>query len=338
MPEYLSPGVYVEELSGAIKPIQGVSTSTTGFVGQTERGPLNVRLVTSWPMFERWFGGHIEPSVSYLPYAVQGFFANGGQRLFVARVTRAGAKTAGRALDTAAGNVQLRIQANGPGIWGRRIYVRVQQSSKKLPGQFRLTLLYFRVPPPDPFVNPLDRNQIANDNRREPDVTEDYDNLSADPRHAGYVTTVVNAASQLLRLEWSDPSQPSPPPAPEVGEFAPLEVDDDADGADTPTSADYTGNDQLPPDQRTGLAGLETIDQISLLGVPDSVNTSGTASRSWTSSRAKARSRTSRTCSPAGPHMPPSTIRGSGCSTRSAGTPCWSRRAAMSPGSTPGPT
>ena len=33
MPEYLSPGVYVEEVPSTIKPIVGVSTSTASFVG-----------------------------------------------------------------------------------------------------------------------------------------------------------------------------------------------------------------------------------------------------------------------------------------------------------------
>src|SRR5438270_2404118 len=33
MPAYLSPGVYVEEVPSAIKPIAGVSTSTAAFIG-----------------------------------------------------------------------------------------------------------------------------------------------------------------------------------------------------------------------------------------------------------------------------------------------------------------
>ncbi len=33
MPQYLSPGVYVEEVPSAVKPIAGVSTSTAGFIG-----------------------------------------------------------------------------------------------------------------------------------------------------------------------------------------------------------------------------------------------------------------------------------------------------------------
>ena len=43
MPEYLAPGVYVEEIEMGGKPIEGVSTSTAGFLGETERGPAGVR-------------------------------------------------------------------------------------------------------------------------------------------------------------------------------------------------------------------------------------------------------------------------------------------------------
>jgi hypothetical protein len=57
MPEYLSPGVYVEEIDTGNKPIEGVSTSTAGMLGVTERGPVNVPiLITSYGEYRRWFG------------------------------------------------------------------------------------------------------------------------------------------------------------------------------------------------------------------------------------------------------------------------------------------
>ena len=90
MPEYFAPGVYVEEVSSGNKPIAGVSTSTAGFVGGTERGPLAPQFIASWLEFQRWYGSYV-PDHSYLAYAVEGFFTNGGQRCFVARVVGAGA-------------------------------------------------------------------------------------------------------------------------------------------------------------------------------------------------------------------------------------------------------
>jgi len=118
MPEYLSPGVYVEEITGA-QPIEGVSTSTTGFVGVTQMGPLDglgPMLVTSLPEFERTFGGYFTPGFTgsgfnFLPHAVAGFFNNGGQRLYIKRVgnrtSPAVAATAANGLENSAGTPTL---------------------------------------------------------------------------------------------------------------------------------------------------------------------------------------------------------------------------------------
>ena len=87
MPEYLSPGVYVEEIEIGAKPIEGVSTSTVGFVGMAEEGDLNKpTLITNWGQFVNKFGRYTSES-PYLAPAVYGFFANGGSRCYVVRVT-----------------------------------------------------------------------------------------------------------------------------------------------------------------------------------------------------------------------------------------------------------
>ena len=76
MAEYLSPGVYVEEIEIGAKPIEGVSTSTVGFLGETERGSTTSKtVVSSWLQYQREFGGYLKDR--YLPYAVEGFFKNG---------------------------------------------------------------------------------------------------------------------------------------------------------------------------------------------------------------------------------------------------------------------
>ncbi len=91
MPEYLAPAVYVEEVDTGSKPIEGVSTSTCGVVGVTERGPVNVPiLVTSYGEYQRWFGGRLSRDLygehRYVPNAMDGFFTNGGKRVYVTRV------------------------------------------------------------------------------------------------------------------------------------------------------------------------------------------------------------------------------------------------------------
>lgn len=101
MPEYLAPGVYVEEVSFRSKSIEGVPTSTTGFAGVTRWGPVQYpggprtsepRLVTSFTEFERTYGG-LDPlelasgeRTAFLPHAARAFFDNGGRRLYVSRV------------------------------------------------------------------------------------------------------------------------------------------------------------------------------------------------------------------------------------------------------------
>ena len=95
MPEYLAPEVYVEEVDTGSKPIEGVSTSTAGMIGVTERGPVNVPiLITSYGEYRRWFGERLRPDLysnrndyhCYLPPAVEGFFVNGGKRVYITRV------------------------------------------------------------------------------------------------------------------------------------------------------------------------------------------------------------------------------------------------------------
>ena len=104
MGTYLSPGVYIEEQDTGPEPIEGVSTSVTGFVGVTQSGPLDTNppvLVTSLPEYQRTFGTYFTPAFSgsapagdgdsynFMPHAVAGFFNNGGQLLYIKRVASA---------------------------------------------------------------------------------------------------------------------------------------------------------------------------------------------------------------------------------------------------------
>lgn len=82
MPEYLAPGVYVEEVPFRARPIEGVSTSTAGFIGAAE-GPRLLSGVTSFVDFEKRVNAG---SSTYLASAVRGFFENGGQRCSVALI------------------------------------------------------------------------------------------------------------------------------------------------------------------------------------------------------------------------------------------------------------
>lgn len=90
MPEYLAPGVYVEETSFRSKSIEGVSTSTSAFAGPARKGPIGGKpvFVTSFAEFERIYGGFasLGVGVNYLAHSVRAYFDNGGARLYISRV------------------------------------------------------------------------------------------------------------------------------------------------------------------------------------------------------------------------------------------------------------
>ncbi|MEO8955614.1 MAG: phage tail sheath subtilisin-like domain-containing protein [Ktedonobacteraceae bacterium] len=91
MPEYLTPGVYIEEVSYRSKSIEGVSTTTTGFIGPTRYGPIDLvpDVLTSLGDFEAVYGDRKQlydpPMHNYMWHAARAFFEEGGQRLYVVR-------------------------------------------------------------------------------------------------------------------------------------------------------------------------------------------------------------------------------------------------------------
>ena len=118
MPEYLHPGVYIEEIERGPRPIEGVPTSTAAFLGEAERGSITPRLVTSYKDYQRWFGDVFEPN-KFLPYAVNGFFENGGKRAFICRLVGDGADSR-RSARSATSSSARRARARGArASWSR---------------------------------------------------------------------------------------------------------------------------------------------------------------------------------------------------------------------------
>jgi phage tail sheath protein FI len=271
MPEYLAPGVYVEEIATGPRPIEGVSTSTAGFVGQTERGPLLPRLATSWEDYYRWYGGYIDRTPGgttrkYLPYAVRGFFDNDGQRVFIARIVPPQAVAA--SFNLPGTPAVTPVTANGPGLWGDNILIRITASSLARPNTatadwFRMTLLYYRDGVPNPFVDPTDITKFGDPNRKDPDVIEDYDNLSILSTDSNFGQTVVNAQSKLVTLTLGG--------RPTNVNFPDAKLANGSAGNGEPTEDQYRGSPADPIEKRTGLLGLGGIRDISLLAIPDEV-------------------------------------------------------------------
>ncbi len=93
MPSYLSPGIFVEETDTGSHSIEGVGTSTAGFVGTAPNPEARLGeavAVNNWTQFVRIFAREGDPSTD-LANAVQGFFLNGGSRCYVANVAKDGA-------------------------------------------------------------------------------------------------------------------------------------------------------------------------------------------------------------------------------------------------------
>ncbi len=148
MAEYLSPGVYVEEFESGSKPLEGVSTSTAGFIGLAQRGAVEglPLLITSPADFQRNFGSYLSESVfgsyRYLAYAVDQFFTNGGSRCYVMRVAPSDAKPA---QNTGSVSEKLGITAKNPGAWGNLVKVVSTDASKAKTQIYEVTERRYRV-------------------------------------------------------------------------------------------------------------------------------------------------------------------------------------------------
>ncbi|PZP93313.1 MAG: phage tail sheath family protein [Variovorax paradoxus] len=140
MPEYLAPGVYVEETSFRAKSIEGVGTSTTAFVGPTRRGPVTgvPELVTSLTDFEHIYGGlenlgladlaDATRNLNYVAHAVRAYFDNGGSRLYVVRTVNGAQPASGALLTGADAAASVVMRARFPGAAGNgRVLFRVAQ-------------------------------------------------------------------------------------------------------------------------------------------------------------------------------------------------------------------
>ncbi|MBE9567631.1 MAG: phage tail sheath family protein [Proteobacteria bacterium] len=131
MPRHLAPGVYIEEITSKAHAIERASTSTTAFVGITQRNSLaadrfDPDKVTAFTSFRDYLGrfGPVLSSGDDMGLAVQAFFLNGGDRCYVFPLSN-NSSTASVLLGG------MRITANGDGPWGNRLYVRISETDQE---------------------------------------------------------------------------------------------------------------------------------------------------------------------------------------------------------------
>ncbi|WP_406350138.1 phage tail sheath subtilisin-like domain-containing protein [Streptomyces sp. NBC_00658] len=253
MPSYLSPGVYVEEVASGSRPIEGVGTSVAAFVGLAPAGPLNEpTLVTNWTQYVAAFGEFTDDY--YLAHSVYGFFNNGGSAAYVVRVggTRGGASGG---------------SAGPAAVEGSRAQAALPPGEPKQLGAFAVTAVAggsLSVEVADPEgEGPAERFKlIVKDGDK---VAETFD-VTAKKGGRNYVVTQVKERSKLITVQEAAPAaQLVRPDNQTVALPAPAPVSPVEAEGDQPGPAEYLGDSA----DRTGFGGLEAVDEISMVAVPD---------------------------------------------------------------------
>jgi len=241
MPEYLAPGVFIEEIERGPKPIEGVATSTAAFLGETARGPEKPRLITSYADYLRLFG-NVFADGKYMPFAVKAFFDNGGKRCYITRIVGPNSRAATADLNA------FVVTALGPGDSGNRLWVRLSDSTTQIKGNpvgFKLQIYFWDKLPAgsDPF------DPVANlDQLPRPTMGEEYDDLRTDPAHPDYYDKRVNNGnSSLMTLVVPDDTDPP-------GGLTSQALADGSDGEPV-TVAQFQG-EAINIDDKRGLAAL----------------------------------------------------------------------------------
>jgi phage tail sheath protein FI len=241
VPTYLSPGVYMEEVSSGSKPIEGVGTAVAAFVGFAEQGPINTpTLVTNWTQFVNNFGGFIEGS--YLAHSVYAYFLNGGGVAYVVRIGAGEDEGKQPELPMARAEllpanpgdkVPFTVESKQGGVEGDRITVEVADASEQNDDTFKLIV-------------------------RAPGRDEVFDNLTLS-KGPNNVATKVRAESQLITITETrgQTVQPARGTVALSGGSLPVRVEVEPN--------DYIGD----ASDRTGFAGLEAIEEVTMLVVPD---------------------------------------------------------------------
>ncbi len=274
--DYKAPGVYIEEINRGSRPIEGVSTNVAGFVGFTEdiRNGAELfkpMLVTNWSQYLNYFGspnsdGYTEFN-AYLPFAVNGFFLNGGGRCWICSVgthlpgEQPTSAQTGLEISTRGGNrPSLRfsfknIRENLPAL--APLTIEIQDSTPK-------------APPSDsdaPQQPPENTQEFFSISVREGDrIIERFDNLTMNPevdsQVGDYVVTQIEE-SQMLQVEDISRVGRALARRPATGAFQ-LHLPQAVSRPENLTR-DLRGSQ----DDKTGVQGMFEIDEINILACPD---------------------------------------------------------------------
>ncbi len=246
MPTYLSPGVYVEEVASGSRPIEGVGTAVAAFVGLAQQGPVNEpTLVTNWSQFTATFGEFVPGS--YLAHAVYGYFLNGGGSAYVVRIGANG--------DAEAEPAQPALPPPPEGQLGGLTFKAVEGAADGPPISVEVADASGEDLPEDAF------KLIIKVGGKE---TETFDAVSP-KKGKDYVVTQVNRRSKVVTVEEASRAALDRPANTSVSLSAPAAAAPEPVAVDALDASDYVGD----VSDRTGFGGLEAVDEVTMLAVPD---------------------------------------------------------------------
>src|ERR687893_1229743 len=247
MPTYLTPGVYVEEVPSASKPIEGVSTSIAAFVGLAPGGPVNTPMrISNWTQFGKIFGDPNEPDNgpfmegAYLAHSVYGFFQNGGGLCWVVRVGADGDAARPQAALPAAADKSVEafhVEAIGDGNGS----VKVEISEEPSAGEGA-----------EPTYKLVVDSGTAG--------KEEYEGLTLKKGRQN-LATKVNSASKFVKIT---ESAGLPDARPATGTYT---LSAPSQSADAVSAGDFEGDVA----RRKGMGGLAAVDEITMVCMPDAM-------------------------------------------------------------------
>ncbi|HMO60351.1 MAG TPA: hypothetical protein PKC19_23610, partial [Roseiflexaceae bacterium] len=239
-PQYLSPGVYIEEVDRGSKPIEAAGTSVAAFVGFTEKRPEGNNgepfLVTNWTQYTSAFGGFVPGA--YLPLSVYGYFLNGGGICYIQSVAVLGNGTAAADAPAAKGVAQL------PGK-NPQITAAVEVTAQ-VGGQVAVTV-------EDGSADDVFKLTVTSG-----DTTETFENLTLNKgRGVRNAVDVVNKESKLIKLKELETSAPTAERRPAAGSYT---VGTALAVASTTALAVSAQTFEGDVTARVGVQGLEAVD------------------------------------------------------------------------------
>lgn len=289
MPEYLSPGVYVEEVDRGPKPIEGVGTAMAAFIGFTEKAEMarevdnellvenllnRPQLVTNWTQYVERFGGFV-PGVN-LPQAVYGYFTNGGSRCYIVSV-RTFPKAEG-VLMNAQGKPALTVRARQAGVGGLKLRVRVGNLALPAPATGKKSATAETEGAPAPAeTSEIGAGEYGFSILVEKEATsggwknvETIDGLRmqtavVEGKKQPVLVYKNNKLPKFIELEVMDNN--SLEKAMPREQEQPLSIDKKL--LEAPQAMDFRGD----VSERKGVEGLEVLDDVTMLVVPDLMTT-----------------------------------------------------------------